>query len=81
MEAHEKDFFKHWKEIIKEVEGQLSKETITEDLNIISKDELVCSLKFWRNYALKFYKEDVNSIDVTTIKNFCPYKNLYLAIS
>ncbi len=49
-----------------------------DDLNITSKEELTEWLEFWQNHALVC---DEEIIDVNTIKNYCPYKNLYIAIA
>lgn len=49
-----------------------------EDINIKSKVELTECLEFWQNHAL-IYDEEI--IDINTIKNYCPYKNLYIAIA
>lgn len=49
-----------------------------EDLNIKSKIELTECLEFWQNHAL-IYDEEI--IDINTMKNYCPYKNLYIAIA
>jgi hypothetical protein len=48
-----------------------------EDINIGSKEELINSLEFWKNHALVY---DESTIDVNSIKNYCPYKNLYIAV-
>ena len=49
-----------------------------EDLNILTKEELYEALEFWGNKAL-IYNESIIQID--TVKTYCPYKNLYLAVA
>jgi hypothetical protein len=49
-----------------------------EDMNIVTKDELFEALEFWRNRAL-IYNETIIQID--SVKTYCPYKNLYLAVA
>lgn len=49
-----------------------------EDRNIGSKVELQQSLDFWNGHALVY---DEKIIDIESIKTYCPYKNLYLAIA
>jgi hypothetical protein len=49
-----------------------------EDINISSKDELLKSIDFWNRHAL-IYDESI--IDKSTIKTYCPYKNMLLAIA
>ncbi|WP_332558311.1 hypothetical protein [Clostridium sp.] len=49
-----------------------------EDINISSKEELLDCLKFWRDHALVY---DESIIDVNSIKRYCPYKNLYIAVA
>ena len=45
-----------------------------QDLNIHSKEELICSLNFWSKRAL-IYDEQI--IEVGSDKDYCPYRNLY----
>lgn len=49
-----------------------------EDLNITNKKELIESLSFWKEHAL-IYDKDI--IVKESLKNYCPYKNLYLGIA
>ncbi len=49
-----------------------------EDINISSKEELLDCLNFWKDYAL-IYDESI--VDVNSIKRYCPYKNLYIAVA
>ncbi|OAA87794.1 hypothetical protein [Clostridium ljungdahlii] len=49
-----------------------------EDLNIKSKNELKECLQFWKGHALIY---DENIIDIDSIKDYCPYKNLYIAVA
>lgn len=49
-----------------------------EDINILSKRELVECLNYWSKYALIY---DEKTINTSTLKTYCPYKNLYLAIA
>ncbi|MDF2878836.1 MAG: hypothetical protein K0S30_1932 [Clostridia bacterium] len=48
-----------------------------EDLNILTKQELMGSLEFWQQHALIF---DEANIDVTTIRASCPYRHLYTCL-
>lgn len=49
-----------------------------EDINMSDKKELERSLEFWSRSALVY---DEKLIEKDSIKHYCPYKNLYLAIS
>jgi len=49
-----------------------------EDLNITSKNEINECLDFWKNNAL-IYDESI--LDVNSIKSYCPYRNLYIAVA
>ena len=49
-----------------------------EDINIADKKELEESLRFWSRHAL-IYDKDIVIED--SVRGYCPYKNLYLAIS
>ena len=49
-----------------------------EDLNISCKEELNDCLSFWGNNAL-IYDESI--IDKSSVKGYCPYKNLYISVA
>lgn len=49
-----------------------------EDINISSKEELFECLDYWSKYALIY---DEKTIDTSTLKTYCPYRNLYLSIA
>lgn len=49
-----------------------------EDLNIRTKEELIECLEFWEKHALTY---DKSIIQENSVIDYCPYRNMYLAVA